>query len=256
MTTVPHVVNSVNLTDDELAALYEYPANSEPWVRANFVVSIDGAISTNGSSVGLTTPLDQKVLKLLRDLSDVVLVGANTIRVEDYIGIKVSEAGSRRRTNRGLSPVPPLAVVSGRADIDPQSRLLTNTTVPPIILTTSTAPTVAKRNLTTAGAQVIELGPGPIETTAIIDTLSSLGMTKILCEGGPNLTGQLVADHLLNEMCVTTAPTMICGNAQRITHLDRHANLKMRCKHIIFDPDGAQLARWITNEQPSSGSIT
>ncbi|MEG8177460.1 pyrimidine reductase family protein [Nocardia terpenica] len=245
MTDQPiRVVSATNLTDDELADLYEYPA-SEPWIRANFVVSLDGAITTNGSSTGLTTPLDQRVLKLLRDLADVVLVGATTIRVEDYIGIRTSETGTQRRSDRDLAPVPPLAVVSGRADIDPESRLLTNTIVPPIILTTTTAPATAKRNLQAAGAQVIELGPDRIETSAIIDALASLGMRKILCEGGPTLTGQLVADHALDELCITTAPTVVCGDAHRITHTDRHSAVSMQCKHIIFDVDGVQIARWV-----------
>lgn len=244
MTDTPRVVSAAGITDDELAALYEYPSASDHWVRANFVVSVDGAISTNGSSTGLTSPLDQRVLKLLRDLSDVVLVGASTIRVEDYIGIRISEAGKQRRSERGLAPVPPLAVVSGRADIDPESRLLTNTVVPPIILTTSAAPATAKQNLRAAGAEVIELGADRIESSAIVEALTALGMRRILCEGGPRLTGQLVADHTLDELCVTTAPMMVCGKAARITNIDRHARLAMVCEHMIFDSEGFQLARW------------
>ncbi|MFI9406874.1 pyrimidine reductase family protein [Nocardia sp. NPDC052316] len=245
MTDLPRVVTATGITDDELAELYEYPDVPGPWLRANFVVSLDGAITTNGSSTGLTNPLDQRTFKLLRDLADVVLVGAATIRIEDYIGVRTSDEGLQRRADRGLATLPPLAVVSGRADIDPESRLLTNTIVPPIILTTTTAPTTAKRNLTAAGAQVIELGPDRIETAAMIDALTSLGLRKILCEGGPTLTGQLAADHALDELCVTTAPSVVCGNAQRITHTDRHSTVGMRCNHIIFDADGAQLARWV-----------
>ncbi|WP_324189135.1 pyrimidine reductase family protein [Nocardia otitidiscaviarum] len=240
----PRIVSADGMTDDEIAALYEYPSMSGPWVRANYVVSVDGAVTTNGSSTGLTSPLDQRVLKLLRDLADVVLVGAATIRIEDYIGVRTSEAGRKRRMDRGLTPVPPLAVVTARADIDPASRLLTNTVVPPIILTTTTASSTAKHNLEAAGAQVIELGEGRIETTALVDALTGLGMTRILCEGGPTLTGQLVADHALDELCVTTAPIMVCGNGYRITNTDKHSSFAMHCKHILFDDNGFQLARW------------
>ncbi|MFE3753087.1 pyrimidine reductase family protein [Nocardia tengchongensis] len=243
-TGIPAIVSAAHLTDDDLAALYRYPAAAEPCVRANFVVSLDGAISTAGSSRGLTSPLDQRVLKLLRSLADVVLVGASTIRVEDYIGIRIPESGQQRRKEQGLQPIPPLAVVSGRADIDPKSRLLTDTLVPPIILTTTTAPTAAKRDLAAAGAQVIELGPDRVETAAIIDTLTGLGMHRILCEGGPSLAGQLAADDALDELCVTTAPVVVGGDARRITHTDRLVQLTMSCEHIIFDTDGIQLARW------------
>ncbi|MEV6069260.1 pyrimidine reductase family protein [Nocardia sp. NPDC052001] len=252
MTDIPRIVSASEITDDQLVELYDFPPNSGSWLRANFVVSVDGAIATNGSSSGLTNPLDQRVLKLLRDLSDVVLVGASTIRIEDYIGIKISEAGHARRLSRGLAPVPPIAVVSGRADIDPESRLLTRTTVPPIILTTMSAPTAAKRNLEAAGAQVIELGSTHIETHAIVETLAELGLQRIVCEGGPKLTGQLVADHALDELCVTTAPILLSGNANRVTHSERHAQMKMRCSHIIFDSDGTQLARWVRRTEAAA----
>lgn len=242
---IPDIVGATGLTDDDLADLYAYPDTTEPRVRANFVASVDGAISTNGSSSGLSSPLDQRVLKLLRSLADVVLVGAATIRVENYRGIQIPESGQQRRKAQGLEPIPPLAVVSGRADIDPGSRLLTETIVPPIILTTAAAPAAAKRDLTAAGAHVIELGPDRVETAAIMDTLVGLGMRRILCEGGPSLAGQLAADDVLDELCVTTAPTVVCGDARRITHTERPAQLRMDCKHIIFDADGFQFARWV-----------
>jgi 5-amino-6-(5-phosphoribosylamino)uracil reductase len=244
MTTTPRIVQAGDLTDEnDLLELYK-PPGTGPWIRANFVASVDGAIATNGTSSGLTTPLDQQVLHLLRELADVVLVGAGTIRAEDYIGIRVSDAGQQRRVAAGMSAVPPIAVVTGRADIDPKSRLLTNTLVPPIILTTAEAPGGTKRELERAGATVIELGSSSIETAAMVDALTSLGLTRVTCEGGPVLTGQLAADHALDELCLTTVPTILGGTANRVT-TGRFASLRVRCKHIIMDTDGAQLARWV-----------
>src|SRR5660398_108836 len=53
-------------------------------VRANFVLSADGAAEVGGSSRPLGGPVDLRVLALLRGLCDVVLVGAGTVRAEDY----------------------------------------------------------------------------------------------------------------------------------------------------------------------------
>lgn len=239
----PRIIEARGLTDNELLSLYEAP-QAGPWIRANFVTSVDGAVTTDGTSSGLTTPLDQRVLHLLRELADVVLVGASTIRDEDYIGIRVSEVGQQRRVAAGMAPTPPIAVVTGRADIDPSSRLLTNTVVPPIILTTTDAPDSAKRKLEHAGATVLELGASNIETTALIGALRSLGLTRVTCEGGSILAGQLAADHVLDELCLTTVPTILGGTAGRVT-TGRFAALSVRCQHIIVDTDGAQLARWV-----------
>ncbi len=249
--TLPHIVHAApGLSDDQLIELYQGPA-SGPWVRANFVQSVDGAIALGDTSSGLTTPLDQRVLKLLRLLSDVVLVGASTIRAEDYIGVRFSDESSARRRAWGMPAAPPIAVVSGRADLDPKSRLLTDTLVPPIILTTSSAPDSSKNALQAAGAVVLELGESSIDSAAIIGALGDLGLGKVICEGGPTLTGQLAADHLLDELCLTTVPTIAGGPAGRVTH-GRLAALSVECQHIIIDEDGAQLARWLVTPEPVS----
>lgn len=243
--TLPQIVDAApGLTDDQLIELYQGPETG-PWVRANFVQSVDGAIALGETSSGLTTPLDQRVLKLLRLLSDVVLVGAATIRAENYIGIRFQDSGTARRRAWGMADVPPIAVVSGRADIDPESRLLTNTFVPPIILTTRSAPTASKRNLKAAGAVVVELGEDHIESASITSALADLGLHKVICEGGPMLTGHLAADQVLDELCLTTVPTIVGGSSGRVAY-GRLTSLPLQCQHIIVDQDGAQLARWIT----------
>ncbi|WP_063057271.1 pyrimidine reductase family protein [Nocardia salmonicida] len=242
--TEPQIISGQReLGDDELIQLYQGP-RSGPWVRANFVQSVDGAIALGETSSGLTTPLDQRILKLLRLLSDVVLVGASTIRAEDYIGVRFSDAGVARRRAWGMTDAPPLAVVSGRADLDPNSRLLTDTLVPPIILTTRSASAAAKSNLKAAGATVLELGDTSIESGAIIEALADLGLRQIICEGGPTLAGQLATDHVLDELCLTTVPIILGGPAGRVMH-GRLTSLPVQCQHIIVDQDGAQIARWI-----------
>ena len=37
-----------------------------------------------------------------------------------------------------------------------------------------------------------------------------------MCEGGPSTIGQLVADDLLDELCVTIASTLVAGDGPRI----------------------------------------
>ena len=33
----------------------------------------------------------------------------------------------------------------------------------------------------------------------------------VLCEGGPTLNGQLVAEGLIDELCVSVSPTLVGG---------------------------------------------
>lgn len=244
MTGHTRVLDARDLDAAALLELYAAPDGS--WVRTNFVTSIDGAAVLDGSSSGLTNTLDQHVLKLLRGLADVVLVGGATIRAEDYIGVRVTDSAQQHwRQEHGMAPVPPIAVVTGRADIDPESRLFTHTIVPPIILTTAAANATAKADLAAAGGEVIELGSDSITSASIIGALADRGLTRITCEGGPTLAGQLITDGVLDELDVTTAPVMTSGPAVRMSHSPCANATRMRCSHIILDSDGTQIARWV-----------
>src|SRR5207249_8360577 len=104
------------LDDSALAARYAVPDAVGPHLRLNFVASPDGAATVDGVSAGLQTPGDNRVFELLRDLADVVLVGAGTIRQEGYGPLRPGPTRRQRRLDLGRRVVPVLAVVSARLD--------------------------------------------------------------------------------------------------------------------------------------------
>ncbi len=106
------------LTDDELAHEYRYP-DGVSWLRANMVVSLDGVASLEGLSEGLSGEADKRVFFLLRNLADVVIVGAGTARAENYGGVRVREQYAELRASLGQAPTPPVAIVSRRLGLDP-----------------------------------------------------------------------------------------------------------------------------------------
>jgi riboflavin biosynthesis pyrimidine reductase len=53
-------------------------------VIANLVVSSTGATSKNGSSIGLSSPVDRERFHELRKQSDAILIGGSTARREPY----------------------------------------------------------------------------------------------------------------------------------------------------------------------------
>jgi riboflavin biosynthesis pyrimidine reductase len=194
--------------DDALAAHYAWPVGAVPSVRVNFVSSTDGAVTVDGRSGGLGTAADKAVFGLLRRLADVVLVGAGTVRAERY--------GGARRPTRGRSTPPPIAVVTGSADLDPQSRLFTDTRVPPLILTTEKAPAERRRALAAAGGEVVVLPR--LTPDVLLAELGGRGLNRVLCEGGPSLLGVLQAADAVDELCLTVSPLLVAGDAGRIAH--------------------------------------
>lgn len=204
-----------DLDDDELARSYEYPQS--PWVRANMVAAADGAATLTGRSGGLSSPADKRLFALLRDLCDVVLVGAGTVRAEGYQAVKRSEARVDWRRSRGLPDVPPIAVVTGSLDLDPSSALFVGARERTIVITTERA--AGER-----GAEFVQVAdliatPGDrVDLAAAIDALVGGGLRHILCEGGPRLLAQLVAAGRLDELCLTMSPLLVGGEAPRVLH--------------------------------------
>ncbi|MFC5994875.1 pyrimidine reductase family protein [Pseudonocardia hispaniensis] len=196
-----------DLDDQALARVYAYPQDlTRPYVRVNFVSSLDGSVSVDGRSGGLGSAADKRVFGLLRRLAEVVLVGAGTVRTEDYRGA--------RRATIGRDTPPPIAVVTGSADLDPHSRLLTDTSVPPIVLTTTAAPAQRRRRLRAAGADVVELPT--LAPHAVLGELDRRELRRVLCEGGPRLHGDLVNADAVDELCLTLSPLLVAGHAGRI----------------------------------------
>lgn len=205
------------ITDTELERLYDYPPDLDrPWVQVNFVASLDGAVSVSGRSGGLGNPGDKKVFALGRDLADVVLVGAGTALVEGYQGIKAGEVRRERRARLGLAELPPIAVVTANCSIEPTSPLVVNTSVPPIVITTSAAPVERRRALAEAGADVVVAGEDAVDMTRALKALDDRGLRRVDCEGGPTLFGALIAADLVDTLCITYAPLLAAGDSGRI----------------------------------------
>jgi riboflavin biosynthesis pyrimidine reductase len=58
-----------------------------------------------------------------------------------------------------------------------------------------------------AGASTVVIGPAPhLDPAAAVRALRSRGHQLILCEGGPNTFGALLAAGLVDELFLTTSP--------------------------------------------------
>lgn len=87
-------------------------------MRANFITSIDGGATAEGKTGPMAGPGDRLIFFLLRELADVIVVGAGTVRVEGYSGAHAGIAERQRRQARGQSEVPQLAIVTKSGLLD------------------------------------------------------------------------------------------------------------------------------------------
>lgn len=230
------------LDDDSLARLYSRPERSEPWLRVNFVSSVDGAATVDGVSGGLGGEADRRVFDILRELTDVVLVGAGTVRNEGYGPMRLEPAAVARRTELGLARHPVFAIVSNRLDLDPASRIFVDAPVRPIILTTQASPP-DRRTALAEVAEVIVAGQSELDPRALVAALVERGLTQQHCEGGPALFGALLAAGVVDELCLTISPLLAGGAAGRITVGDLVEPSRLILGHALAS-EGTLLLRY------------
>jgi riboflavin biosynthesis pyrimidine reductase len=181
----------------EIANHYQSPNSS--WVRANMVVSKDGQfVGPNDTSRDLTSAQDLSLLLLLRALSDVLLVGANTARQENY------RAPKKRAEFAFLNrPTTTLAIVSSSLDFDLASPLFHGGEQQTLILN---AGGNEPSNELLKVAKVVQVLSDSNFGIRLIETLSDLGFPKVTCEGGPGLLSQLLAAGVVDEYDLTISP--------------------------------------------------
>lgn len=217
-----------DLDDDALLSATRFPEEGT-WLRVNFVSSLDGAATRDGVSDALGDDADARMFALLRRAADVVLVGAGTLRDEQYDGLRVDDPSVTWREERGMPAHPTLAMISRSLSIDPGSSLFTDAPVRPIVYTVASAP-AARRDALEAVADVVIVGETDADPRRIRDDLSSRGLRRINAEGGPHVFGQLLAAGIVDALHLTLAPTLEAGDAGRIVRGEADGTLPLSAR--------------------------
>lgn len=211
-------------TRARLLDLYRPPA--ETWLRLNLVTSVSGsAAGSDGTSETLTSAADRRILGVIRELADVVLVGAQSVRAEGYV-----------RPKRV-----PLAVVTASGDL--AGHRITGDGPPVVVVCPQEAVDRVRASLADA---VIVTVPGPRMPPAdIIAALRSRGFASLVCEGGPGLARQLVVGGLVDEVCLTTSPRLT-GATLPLFGTEAFPEVAVSLAQLLLDDESSIYSRWLT----------
>lgn len=198
----------------DLTALFALP--QKPHLRVNMVTSLDGAAVLDGKVGALTGPADQQLLKTLRCLADVVLVGAGTIRDEMYGPITLADETWREyRLNAGYTEVPGLAILSRSLDLDPSWAMFTQAETRPIIITCTKADQ-GRQDALSEVAELVYAGEDDVDLGRALQELHDRGLHRILSEGGPGILAGFFAADLVDELCLAISPILVGQADKRI----------------------------------------
>lgn len=228
------------LSDSDVAGLIEAGHIAGRQIRSVFVATLDGAaVGTDWRAGSISGPADQRFLALTRALADVVLVGARTVRAENYGPPKLRPAHAEIRKEHGRGDPPPIAVVSITLDLP--DRLLAD---PRTIVLTTNQSSPERRAALAEQVDVVLAGDDELDLPGAVAALEERGHARISCEGGPTLYAEMLRAGLIDEHLLTYSPMLTAGAAGRITagpSLDSPAATELV---TVLEEDGFLFTHW------------
>jgi riboflavin biosynthesis pyrimidine reductase len=181
----------------------------ECWVTGHMVAGLDGTAAVGGRVGSLSGTADQALFRRMRQIADVVMVGAETVRREGYGPVRLTDEAQAQRLREGRTPTPPLAVVSRSLVLDWTAPVFAEAPegARTCVVTCAAADPVLRARAAEV-ATVIVAGEDRVEPAAALQALAELGLRVVLCEGGPTWLGELVAADRLDELCLSLSPVM------------------------------------------------
>ncbi|MBN2195493.1 MAG: bifunctional diaminohydroxyphosphoribosylaminopyrimidine deaminase/5-amino-6-(5-phosphoribosylamino)uracil reductase RibD [Polyangiaceae bacterium] len=182
----------------------KYITEQTSYLGLKLALSLDGRIATRtGASRWITCADSRLRVQTLRTAHDAVMIGINTVLADDP-----------RLTVRdvpGRSPV--RVIVDSKLRVPTNSQVVaTAREVPTCVVTTPDASRAISDSLEGAGVSVIRVAAtaeGRCDMRAALHELAVREVVSVLCEGGAELAGSLLATRLPDELHAFVAPLLL-----------------------------------------------
>jgi riboflavin-specific deaminase-like protein len=169
-----------------------------------------------------------------RALCDAIMVGANTVRVDDpQLTVRYAAGNS------------PLRVIPSSDGLLPLTSALLNDGLPTLVATAKTAQAATVAALSAKpGVEVICCGETEVDLVALMAVLARRGIRRLIVEGGSTLLSSLFGQDLVSRIIIKHIP-IISGDPDAPTYL------------TLTPKDGLSLgvSRWRMDEWFVKGGI-
>ncbi|OLB92090.1 MAG: diaminohydroxyphosphoribosylaminopyrimidine reductase [Thaumarchaeota archaeon 13_1_40CM_38_12] len=176
-------------------------AKSRPHIILSAAVSIDGKIATYSGESNLSSKMDLTRLHRLRRDVDAILVGKNTINVDNPL-LTV-------RHVKGKNPI--RIILDSSGTISTNSKIVkTANKISTILVVTERATRITPK-LDKKRVEIIRCGRNKINLKKLLNILQKRGISKILLEGGGITNWYFLKEKLVDELILTVTPYILGG---------------------------------------------
>lgn len=246
------------------------PRSRQP-VRATFIAALDGAVTVDGKSAGLGTPMDATVFQAMRSRAGLVLVGASTARTEGYGPATVHPSLAHLRTD----PAPPAiwmlartlreqdiahvkaAQSPSRDDGSPNDRPAKSGALRIVTSAEGAPPELRERAASSRVALSVVPGPKSAFLSGALELAQRESGAEIDVEGGPHILAALLAHDLLDELVLSESPFLDSrGGARLIPEASGSEpgwRRRLRILSAFSSADGGLYTRWAVDKGDACG---
>lgn len=196
------------VSEDQAKALIKpwakFVTQGTSYLTLKLALSLDGRIATRtGASRWITCPESRLRVQTLRSQHDAIMVGVNTVLTDDP-----------RLTVRDVPGRSPVRVVMDSKLRIPVTAQVVQTAkqVPTCVATTQQAPRGHVDALEALGVRVIRVSAtaeGRCDPLAVLRELAAREVVSVMCEGGSELAGSLLALAAVDELHTFMAPRLL-----------------------------------------------
>ena len=175
-----------------------------PFVTLKAAITLDGKIATaTGDSRWVTGEKARERVHRLRDQVDAVVVGANTVRLDD------PQLTTRLPEGSGHNAV--RVVVDSHLRLSPNRKVFDTKDARTILATLEPADGRKARRFAAKGVEVwkVKARGGKVDLKDLLQRLVKAGLSHVLVEGGAELYASMLRQKLADELWVFIAPKLI-----------------------------------------------
>ncbi len=177
-----------------------------PFVALKIAQTIDGRIADpSGNSKWITSPESRKYVHRLRSEYDAVLVGANTVNIDNpKLNVRLWKGRS-----------PKVVILDGRLNVNPKSEIFSGNQIRDIFVITAKSTYNKKKKdvsrLERLGVTVIAINSkdGMIPIITVLNKISKLNIASVLVEGGTEIFSQFLESGYSDKLFVFSAPKIL-----------------------------------------------
>ncbi|AFY41896.1 RibD family protein [Nostoc sp. PCC 7107] len=186
-------------------------AQHRPHTTVVLAMSADGKIADfRRSPARFGSGADQSHLEKQIAASDAVLFGAGTLRAYGTTLTVSHPTLLQHRIKEGKTPQPVHIVITQSADFNPEIKFFKQP-IPRWLLTTTAGATAWQGRSEFEQILVFETSTGTLDTTAALQYLAYLHITRLVVLGGGQLVASMVHSDLIDELWLTICPLILGG---------------------------------------------